>query len=239
MSTHHVLVVDDNREMRHLVGRLLESDGYRVSTAADGKEMRRVLEERKVDLIVLDVMLPGDDGLTLCRNLRADASAVPVIMLTAKGDEVDRIVGLEIGADDYLAKPFSGRELTARIKAVLRRTHALPPAHDIPVRKTFHFDKWILDPARRELESDGDIVVPLSTGEYNLLLAFLEHPQRVLTRDQLLDLTKGRAATPFDRSIDLQVSRLRRKLGEDTKNPTVIKTVWGGGYFFTPTVVAA
>ena len=235
-SSSHILVVDDHQEMRSLIGRLLQKDGYRVSTAADGKEMRRVLGDRRIDLIVLDLMLPGEDGLTLCRNLRAGSSSVPVIMLTAKGDGVDRILGLEMGADDYVAKPFSGRELVARIKAVLRRTHALPPKPEGPAVPVYRFGPWVLDTGKRELESDDDIVVPLSTGEYNLLLAFLQYPQRVLSRDQLLDIAKGRSAAPFDRSVDLQVSRLRRKLGDDAKDPKVIKTVWGGGYIFTPKV---
>ena len=235
-SSSHILVVDDHQEMRSLIGQLLEKDGYRVSTAGDGREMRRVLDQRRVDLIVLDLMLPGEDGLTLCRNLRAGSSSVPVIMLTAKGDGVDRILGLEMGADDYVAKPFSGRELVARIKAVLRRTHALPPRPEGPTMPVYRFGQWVLDTGRRELESDADIVVPLSTGEYNLLIAFLQHPQRVLSRDQLLDLAKGRSAMPFDRSVDLQVSRLRRKIGDDAKDPKVIKTVWGGGYLFTPKV---
>ena len=233
-TSSHILVVDDHQEMRNLIGQLLEKDGYRVSTAADGREMRRILGDRRVDLIVLDLMLPGEDGLTLCRNLRAGASAVPVIMLTAKGDGVDRILGLEMGADDYVAKPFSGRELVARIKAVLRRTHALPPKPEGSTVPVYRFDRWMLDTGKRELESDADIVVPLSTGEYNLLLAFLQHPQRVLTRDQLLDLAKGRAAAPFDRSVDLQVSRLRRKIGDGAKDPKIIKTVRGGGYIFMP-----
>ena len=235
-NSSHILVVDDHQEMRSLIGQLLEKDGYRVSTASDGKEMRRALNERRVDLIVLDLMLPGDDGLTLCRNLRAGSSSVPVIMLTAKGDDVDRILGLEMGADDYVAKPFSGRELVARIKAVLRRTHALPPKPEGAAVPVYRFGQWLLDTGKRELESATDIVVPLSTGEYKLLLAFLQHPQRVLTRDQLLDLAKGRSAAPFDRSVDLQVSRLRRKIGDDAKDPKVIKTVWGGGYIFTPKV---
>ncbi len=235
-NSSHILVVDDHQEMRNLIGQLLEKDGYRVSTASDGKEMRRALSERRVDLIVLDLMLPGDDGLTLCRNLRAGSSSVPVIMLTAKGDDVDRILGLEMGADDYVAKPFSGRELVARIKAVLRRTHALPPKPEGAAVPVYRFGEWLLDTGKRELESATDIVVPLSTGEYKLLLAFLQHPQRVLTRDQLLDLAKGRSAAPFDRSVDLQVSRLRRKIGDDAKDPKVIKTVWGGGYIFTPKV---
>lgn len=233
----HVLVVDDHQEMRSLVGRLLEKEGYRVSTAADGKEMRRVLSERGIDLVVLDLMLPGEDGLTLCRDLRAAGTAIPIIMLTARGDDVDRILGLEMGADDYLPKPFSGRELVVRIKAVLRRTYSLPPTPEGGVACVYRFDGWLLDTGRRELETQDDVVVPLSTGEYRLLLTFVQHPQRVLTRDQLLDLAKGRSAAAFDRSIDLQVSRLRRKIGDDAKNPQIIKTVWGGGYIFTPRVV--
>lgn len=233
-NASHILVVDDHQEIRSLIGRLLAKDGYRVSTAADGKEMRQILDEWRVDLIVLDLMLPGEDGLTLCRDLRAGPSSVPIIMLTAKGDDVDRILGLEMGADDYIAKPFSGRELLARIKAVLRRTHALPPKPEGSTVPVYRFGQWVLDTGRRELESDADIVVPLSSGEYNFLLAFLQHPQRVLTRDQLLDLARGRAATPFDRSVDLQVSRLRRKIGDDAKDPKIIKTVRGGGYIFTP-----
>ena len=235
-NSPHILVVDDHREMRTLVGQLLEKDGYRVSTASDGKEMRRALGDRRIDLIVLDLMLPGEDGLTLCRDLRAASSFVPIIMLTAKGDDVDRILGLEMGADDYVAKPFSGRELIARIKAVLRRTRALPPKPEGPSAPVYRFGQWALDTGTRDLESDADVVVSLSTSEYNLLLAFVQHPQRVLTRDQLLDLAKGRSAMPFDRSIDLQVSRLRRKIGDDAKNPKVVKTVRGGGYIFTPSV---
>ena len=235
-NSPHILVVDDHQEIRTLVGRLLEKDGYRVSTAPDGREMRRVLGERRVDLIVLDLMLPGEDGLTLCRDLRAAASPVPVIMLTAKGDGVDRILGLEMGADDYVPKPFSGRELIARIKAVLRRTQALPPRPEGPSVPVYRFDQWTLDTGTRDLESDADVVVSLSASEYSLLLAFLQHPQRVLARDQLLDLAKGRSAMPFDRSIDIQVSRLRRKIGDDGKKPKVIKTVRGDGYIFTPNV---
>lgn len=235
-NSSHILVVDDHQEMRSLISQLLEKDGYGVSTAADGKEMHRLLGARHVDLIVLDLMLPDEDGLTLCRNLRAGSSSVPVIMLTAKGDGVDRILGLEMGADDYIAKPFTGRELVARIKAVLRRTHALPPRLERSSTPIYRFGQWLLDTGKRELESESDIVVPLSTGEYKLLLVFLQHPRRVLTRDLLLDLVKGRSAAPFDRSIDLQVSRLRRKIGDDARAPKIIKTVWGGGYIFTPKV---
>jgi two-component system OmpR family response regulator len=235
-SSIHILVVDDHREIRDLVGQLLAAEGYRASTAADGQEMRRILDAGPVDLIVLDLMLPAEDGLALCRALRQGASQIPIIMLTAKGDEIDRILGLEMGADDYLAKPFSSRELIARIKAVLRRTRsAPPPLRKAPIR-AFRFEQWTLDTGRRELEASNDVIVPLSTGEYNLLVAFLQHPQRVLSRDQLLDLAKGRSTASFDRSIDIQVSRLRRKIGDDGKNPRLIKTVWGGGYIFTPAV---
>lgn len=231
----HILVVDDNREIRDLLTRLLTKDGLRVSTAPDGRAMRKVLGESRIDLIVLDLMLPGEDGLTLCRQLRAE-SAIPVIMLTAKGEEIDRVVGLEMGADDYVAKPFSSRELLARIKAVLRRAQSLPADARSSEGANFRFAGWTLDMAKRELVSADGVIVPLSTGEYDLLLAFIRHPQRVLSRDQLLDLARGRAATVFDRSIDTQVSRLRRKIEGNPKDPEVIKTVWGGGYIFTPSV---
>lgn len=231
----HILVVDDHQEIRHLVSRILEKDGYRVSTAADGRQMRQRLRDHAIDLIVLDLMLPVEDGLALCRDLRAKSSPIPIIILTAKGDEIDRVLGLEMGADDYVAKPFSSRELLARIKAVLRRSHAFPPSGQNTAPALYRFGDWSLDTARRELEND-DIVVPLSTGEFNLLMAFLRHPQRVLNRDQLLDLAKGRSAAPLDRSIDLQVSRLRRKIEKDAKNPEIVKTIWGDGYIFTPEV---
>ncbi|MBT5048168.1 MAG: response regulator [Rhodospirillaceae bacterium] len=234
-ASPHILVVDDDREIRDLVSRLLKKEGLRVSTAADGVQMHRELASGNIDLIVLDLMLPGDDGLTLCRQLRA-TSAIPIIMLTAKGDEFDRVLGLEMGADDYLPKPFSSRELLARIKAVLRRAVALPPAPDSPASQTLQFEGWTFDTQRRELVSGDDVVVPLSTGEYDLLLALVSHQGRVLSRDQLLDLARGRSAGAFDRSIDTQVSRLRRKLETDPKNPEIIKTVWGGGYVFSPKV---
>jgi two-component system OmpR family response regulator len=233
----HILVVDDHPEIRNLVSRVLEKDGYRVSTAADGRQMRQRLRDHVIDLIVLDLMLPVEDGLALCRDLRAGGSPIPIIILTAKGDEIDRVLGLEMGADDYVAKPFSSRELIARIKAVLRRSRSFPPAGHGKTPAIYRFGKWTLDTGRRELESD-DIVVPLSTGEYNLLIVFLQHPNRVLNRDQLLDLAKGRSAAPLDRSIDLQVSRLRRKIEDDPKNPEMIKTVWGDGYTFTPEISA-
>lgn len=235
IDSQHILLVDDNPEILDLVRRFLIRDGFRVSTAVDGKFMRKVLEESRIDLIVLDVMLPGEDGLTLCRQLRT-TSNIPVIMLTAKGDEIDRVLGLEMGADDYLSKPFSSRELLARIKAVLRRTQQLPSALENQDTSNYYFAGWELDLAKRELNSIDQIVIPLSTGEYDLLLAFVRHPMRVLNRDQLLDLARGRQAVGFDRSIDTQISRLRRKIEDDPKQPTLIKTVWGGGYIFTPTV---
>ena len=237
--TPHLLVVDDDREIRSLVAQFLTRHGYRVTGVKDGAEMMRALETARVDLIVLDLMLPGEDGLSLCRRLRAapDTAQTPVIMLTAMGEETDRIVGLEMGADDYLAKPFSPRELLARIKAVLRRATAQPVAGGA-TGKSFQFEGWSLDVAKRELRSPDGVLVQLSAGEYDLLVAFVEHPQRVLTRDQLLDLARGRSAVPFDRSIDVQVSRLRRKIEPDPADPTLIKTVRGGGYLFTPAVVA-
>lgn len=234
--TAHILIVDDHREIRELVSRALIKDGFRVSVAADGRAMRQVLADNRIDLILLDLMLPGEDGLSLCRNVRA-RSNVPIIMLTAKGDEVDRVIGLEMGADDYLPKPFGSRELVARIKAVLRRSREdATSTGGVEQPKVYRFDRWRLDTSRRELIRDDDVVVPLSTGEYDLLLVFVERPQRVLGRDQLLDLARGRSATALDRSIDTQVSRLRRKLEKDATDPNIIKTVWGGGYIFTPAV---
>ena len=237
VESPHILVVDDDREIRDLLGRFLDKHGLRVTTAADGRDMRQALDDWKIDLIVLDLMLPGEDGLTLCRKLRADSS-IPVIMLTAMGEEVDRIIGLEMGADDYIAKPFSPRELLARIKAVLRRAEALPKG-GVGVGDdgmVLSFAGWSLDQEKRELQSSDGVMVPLSDGEFDLLAVFATHPGRVLSRDQLLDLARGRDALPFDRSIDVQVSRLRRKIEDNPKEPALIKTVRSGGYMFTPTV---
>jgi two-component system OmpR family response regulator len=230
----HILIVDDHREIRDLVSRALAKEGFRVSDAADGRAMRKVLAAGRIDLILLDLMLPGEDGLSLCRTLRAESN-IPVIILTAKGDEVDRVVGLEMGADDYLPKPFGSRELIARIKAVLRRSRAQGVAAE-GRGKRYRFDHWILDTGARELVRKDGVTVPLSTGEYDLLIVLVERPQRVLSRDQLLDLARGRAASGLDRSIDTQVSRLRKKLEADPGDPKIIKTVWGGGYMFTPAV---
>jgi two-component system OmpR family response regulator len=231
----HILIVDDHREIRDLVSRALSKEGFRVSVAADGRAMRKTLADSRIDLILLDLMLPGEDGLSLCRSLRAE-SHIPIIMLTAKGDEVDRVIGLEMGADDYLPKPFGSRELIARIRAVLRRSQE-PPSAKLGTRpKRYHFDRWQLDMGTRELLREDGVTLPLSTGEFDLLIVLVERPQRVLSRDQLLDLARGRAANAVDRSIDTQVSRLRRKLEQDPSDPKIIKTVWGGGYMFPAAV---
>jgi len=231
-ATPHLLVVDDDREIRDLVSRFLKGHGFRVTSAADGKQMAEALAAGRFDLVVLDLMLPGEDGLTLCRRVRAE-SDLPVIMLTAMGEETDRIVGLEVGADDYLAKPFNPRELLARVRAVLRRAGlgrerlgGEGPSDAIT------FEGWRLDVARRELRRPDGALVPLTAGEFDLLVVLAERPGRVLSRDQLLDLTRGREAQPFDRSVDVQLSRLRRKIEDDPREPAIIKTVRGGGYVF-------
>jgi len=232
-AQNHILVVDDEQEIRELLARYLHQHGYQCSLAADGAAMERVLARSEIDLIVLDLMLPGEDGLALCRKLRGHSN-LPVIMLTAMGDETDRIIGLEMGADDYIAKPFSPRELLARIKAVIRRANALPERHGVRATPNrLRFDQWLLDSNKRELIDAQGVTLSLSTAEFDLLSAFVEHPQRVLSRDQLLDLARGRDSQLFDRSIDTLVSRLRRKLERDPKKPQLIKTVWGGGYMFT------
>ncbi len=236
----HVLVVDDDPEIAALLSDYLSQHDCRVFIAASGQQMWAELAKTTIDLIVLDVMLPGDDGLTLCRQLR-EKHVLPILMLSAAGDETDRVVGLEMGADDYLAKPFSPRELLARVKALLRRTQSAGPArlsaHANMTRLPFlRFLSWQLDCNRRCLLDAGGLTVSLSTAEYELLLAFVENPRRVLTRDQLLDLTQGRQANPFDRAIDVQISRLRKKIEKDPKEPKIIKTIRGGGYEFNADV---
>jgi len=235
----HILVVDDDSEIRNLVARYLSGHGLRVRTAAEGRQMQKELSEWSFDLVVLDLMLPGEDGLSLCRRLRVETD-IPVIMLTAIGEETDRIVGLEMGADDYIAKPFNPRELLARIKAVLRRCRAEKNGAAVLVETSskHRFANWQLDLKTRELTSPQNMLIPLSAGEYDLLAAFVTHPQRILSRDQLLDMARGREAQPFDRSIDVQVSRLRRKIEADPANPVLIKTVRSGGYMFTPEIVS-
>jgi len=234
----HVLIVDDDIEIRNLLRTYLERHDYRVSTAANGREMRAVMEQSRPDLIILDLMLPGEDGLVLCRNLRV-GSNVPIIMLTAHGEEMDRIVGLEMGADDYVPKPFSPRELLARIKSVLRRARSLPGDMRQSETGFYRFAGWTLDTATRNLTSPTSVVVPLSGTEYRLLSIFLAHPNRVLTRDQLVDLTQSRDADPFDRAIDVQVSRLRHRLEDDAREPAIIKTVRGQGYVLAAEVTGA
>jgi two-component system, OmpR family, response regulator len=232
----HVLIVDDDGQIRQLAAKFLRANGIRVSQARDGVEMREMLRSASIDLIVLDIMLPGRNGLELCRDLRT-ISAVPVIMLTAKGDETDRIVGLEVGADDYIAKPFNPRELLARIKAVLRRTNAPTASKNGRAQRCFRFDGWFVDLSRRELTNQDGVLVDLSGGEFDLLLAFLEAPNRILSRDHLLDAARNRVSGSFDRSIDVLVSRLRRKLEQGLADvPVTIKTVRGAGYLFLPKV---
>jgi two-component system, OmpR family, response regulator len=232
----HILVVDDDEDILSLLTGFFRKHAHAVTVSRDGTAMFAALEEQKIDLVILDVMLQGEDGFSLCRRLR-EASKVPVIMLTAMGDHTDRIVGLEIGADDYLVKPFDARELLARIKAVLRRTSDAPAAAtSTDTRPVLTFAGWRLDVARRELRSADNMLMILSGAEFDLLLAFAEHSQRVLTRDQLLDLARGVSHAAYDRSIDVQVSRLRRKLEVDAKSPSVIRTVRNGGYIFTPAV---
>ncbi len=233
--TPHILVVDDHRDIRDLLGKYLAKNGLRVSLAENAAAARRLMKAAAIDLVVLDIMMPGEDGLALCRDLRA-TSTVPVILVTAMTEEMDRVVGLEIGADDYVTKPFNPRELLARIKAVLRRSNAVPQARDNLPEGRLRFDRWRLDSERRELLDEDGLAVALSTAEFNLLSAFLKRPGVVLSREQLLDLTSGRAAQVFDRSIDNQVSRLRRKIEADPKQPRLIKTVWGGGYLFAASV---
>ena len=234
----HILIVDDDAETRSLLQQYLQKQGYRVTSAADGKALRGALLTARPDLIVLDLMLPGEDGLQLCRDLRT-RSNLPVIMLTARGEETDRIVGLEMGADDYLAKPFNPRELLARIKSVLRRARSLPENLEPEAVKSFRFAGWTLDAETRNLTAPDEVVVPLSGTEFKLLRVFLAHPNRVLSRDQLIELMISREAGPFDRAIDVQVSRLRQRLREDAREPRIIKTVRGEGYVLAAKVEAA
>lgn len=229
-DTPHLLLVDDERSIREPLAQYLTKQGFRVTQAGDAESARTRLTAYAIDLVVLDIMMPGEDGLSLCRHIRA-TSEIPVILLTAKSEETDRIVGLEMGADDYVVKPFSPRELAARIKTVLRRaTGGGGLRQHAPESGSFAFASWVLKTGERALIDREGVSVPLSTGEYNLLLALVQRPRQVLTRDQLLDLTQGREAAAFDRAIDNQVSRLRRKIEADPKNPDIIKTVWGGGY---------
>jgi len=235
VNREHLLIVDDDKEIRNLLSDYLEQADYRVTAVGDGKAMRRVLETNRIDLVILDLMLPGEDGLTLCRELRSKTN-LPVLMLTARSDEVDRIIGLEMGADDYLAKPFNPRELLARIKSVVRRAQALPPNMETDKVHTLRFAGWTLDVTTRNITAEDGLVVPLSGAEYRLLRVFLDHPQKVLAREQLLELANGREAILFDRSIDVLVGRLRKRLRDDSREPTLIKTVRGEGYVLAASV---
>ncbi|MDG4595153.1 MAG: response regulator [Candidatus Contendobacter sp.] len=229
----HLLIVDDDPGLRELLADYLGRNGFQVTGVADGRGLWVALEQGPVDLVILDLMLPGDDGLVLCRNLRA-RSPIPIIMLTARGDDTDRIVGLEMGADDYLPKPFNPRELLARVKSILRRARSAPA--EPGAARRFHFAGWTLDANARQLVAPDGVLVPLGASDYRLLRVFLDHPRRVLNRDQLLDLTQGREATPFDRSVDVQVSRLRRRLRDDPREAVIIKTVRNEGYLLAAQV---
>jgi two-component system OmpR family response regulator len=237
-QTPHILVVDDDREIRDLLGRFLEKHRIRVTTVRDAKEARRAWLNGHFQLIVLDLMLPGESGLDLARWLRTQ-SDVPLVMLTAMGEETDRIIGLELGADDYVPKPFNPRELLARVRAVLRRAGEPADRRSEPGARAYRFGGWMLEPARRRLLNPDGVEVPLTGGEYDLLIALVERANRVLTRDMLLDLLRGRQAGPFDRAIDVAISRLRRKLEDDGRNAQLIKTVRGGGYVLATTVERA
>lgn len=240
-AADHLLLVDDDREIRDLVSAYLQKNGLRVTTVPTGRHMRQALETAgPFDLVILDLMLPGEDGLTLCRDLRAGKhKSLPVIMLTARGDEADRVLGLEMGADDYLAKPFAARELLARVKSVLRRTRMLPPnLRSTDEARFLAFGDWRLDTVERVLLDREGTVVSLSGAEYRLLRVLVDHAQKVLTRDQILSITQGREAELFERSIDLMVSRLRKCLGDDAREPRYIKTVRSEGYVFAVQVQA-
>jgi two-component system OmpR family response regulator len=231
----HVLLVEDDADIRDLLATFLRQHGMRVSVARDGNEMDQLLTVSRVDILILDIMLPDEDGLSLCRRVRA-AGGMPIIMLTARGQEIDRIVGLEMGADDYVSKPFSSRELLARIRAVLRRSQVVGPALSSGRRTVFAFANWRLDLATRKLYSNEGLRVPLTSSEFELLVAFCEHPNSVLTREQLVDSPHEKLSASLDRSIDVYVSRLRRKIEKDPKDPLLIETVRFGGYLFTPKV---
>ncbi|KGF65688.1 response regulator [Pseudomonas lutea] len=232
----HLLLVDDDVEVLALLQKFLEQHGYSVAVATGGASLWQAVEKRRPDLVILDVMLPGESGLVLCQQLRAQ-HAVAVIMLTAMGELSDRVVGLELGADDYLTKPFDARELLARVRAVLRRVGDGAREPTDASRSILEFANWHLDVTRRELRSPDKVMIPLSTGEFELLLVFAEHPRRVLSRQQLLDMARGESYDAFDRSVDVQVSRLRRKLEADLHSEPMIRTIRNGGYLFSPSVV--
>lgn len=232
-ARYRILVVDDDARLRELLTRYLEEQGFAVKAVVDGSAMDKALHREHFDLLVLDLMLPGEDGLSICRRLRANESTLPIIMLTAKGDEVDRIVGLEMGADDYLPKPFSPRELVARIQAVMRRQPQSPPGAPALEDELIKFGRVCVHLGNRTLTRDGE-EVPLTTGEFSLLKVLLQHPKQPLSRDKLMELARGREYGVFDRAIDVQISRLRKLVEEDVTKPRFIQTVWGFGYVFVP-----
>ncbi len=232
-ETQKVLVVDDDMRLRSLLERYLVEQGYQVRTAANSEQMDRLLERENFHLIVLDLMLPGEDGLSICRRLRQKENQIPIIMLTAKGDEVDRIIGLEMGADDYLPKPFNPRELLARVKAVLRRKTNEAPGAPSMEEQIVEFGQYRLNLATREMTADGESLT-LTSGEFAVLKSLVTHPREPLSRDKLMNLARGRDYSALERSIDVQVSRLRRMLEVDPANPRYIQTVWGLGYVFVP-----
>ena len=231
--THHLLVVDDDARLRDLLTRYLGENGFEVKAVGDASQMDRLRTREHFDLLILDLMMPGEDGLTICRRLRGTGDQTPIIMLTAKGDEVDRIVGLEMGADDYLPKPFNPRELLARIHAVLRRQSARPPGTPDADGELLHFGNFEVDLAARTLKR-GDETLSLTTGEFAVLRVLLQHPRQPLSRDKLMSLARGREQGPFDRAIDVQVSRLRKLIEVDAAQPRYLQTVWGFGYVFVP-----
>lgn len=238
----HILIVDDEQDICTLVAQYLSDEGYQVSVAHDGAEMRAVIARDPVDLVLLDIVLPNEDGLSIARQLRVENPNVGIIMLTGRGDTIDRIVGLEMGADDYLAKPFHLRELLARVKSVMRRAESVPAEGPPPAEgesSRLRFAGWEFDLHTRELVSPDSEPVRLTSGEFDLLKVFVTHPNQVMSRDRLLDLTRGREAGPFDRTIDVQVGRLRRKLGDDPHQPQLVKTLRSGGYIFVAPVEPA
>lgn len=236
-NTKKILMVDDDLRMRELLQRYLTEQGFSISTVSDAKEMALSLAAESVDLLILDLMLPGEDGLSICRRLRGEGLTTPIIMLTARGDEVDRIIGLEMGADDYLPKPFNPRELLARINAVLRR-HEHSPNAVAESETTFNFGDFVFDSATRSL-TRGGMSITITSGEFALLKVFTEHPRQPLSRDRLMQLARGRELDVFDRSIDVQVSRLRRLIETDPAHPRYLQTMWGFGYVFIPDGEAA
>lgn len=232
-NTTKILMVDDDLRMRELLQRYLSEQGFSIKVVSDSKEMDAALAHEHVDLLILDLMLPGEDGLTICRRLRGAGNTMPIIMLTARGDEIDRIIGLEMGADDYLPKPFNPRELLARINAVMRRQEPKVPSAPSSDTNTISFGEFVFDSSKRSLSRDGTAVT-ITSGEFALLKAFVDHPRQPLSRDRLMQLARGRELDVFDRSIDVQVSRLRKLIEPDPAHPRYLQTMWGFGYVFIP-----